>query len=209
MYMVSTTAHALYCIHVHGEHHCTYALYCIHVHGEHHCTCTVLHTCEYNTKKSVSALSQPVHVQWRLPLQTWGLHKTLTFKDSLKPLLLKALKFVGRSEVNEATVYLGLLGRPELEEWLEEVGGELGSESSSVKLPKPLSRMVSFSSGHLAPDSVTSAALCSLAWSLAGLGTVLWPAAACNWRPPSTTRTWSLNWIQRHTPQKGEKRAPL
>ena len=32
MYMVSTIAHALYCIHVHGEHHCT---------------CTVLHTCTW------------------------------------------------------------------------------------------------------------------------------------------------------------------
>lgn len=49
---------------------------------------------------------------------------------------------MGRVEVNEAVVYLGLLGRAELEVWLKEAGGDPAAEASSVKLPKPLSKMV-------------------------------------------------------------------
>lgn len=65
-----------------------------------------------------------------------------SLRDHLKPLLYKVLKFVGRSEVNEAMVYLGLLGRAELEVWLEEGGGDPAADPSSLKLPKSLSRMV-------------------------------------------------------------------
>ena len=39
--------------------------------------------------------------------------------------------------MNEAAVYLGLLGEEELETWLEVVGGD-----SSGELPKSLSRLV-------------------------------------------------------------------
>lgn len=39
-------------------------------------------------------------------------------------------------------VYLGLLGRAELEVWLEETGGDLAADPSSLKLPKSLSTMV-------------------------------------------------------------------
>lgn len=49
---------------------------------------------------------------------------------------------MGRSEVNEVMVYLGLLGRAELEVWLEETGGDLAADPSSLKLPKSLSTMV-------------------------------------------------------------------
>ena len=64
----------------------------------------------------------------------------LSIKDPLKQLLYKAVKFVGRSEVSEALVYLGLLGQEELGVWLEEANGEAGD-----KLPKSLSRAVSYS----------------------------------------------------------------
>ena len=66
----------------------------------------------------------------------------LTLKEPLKDLLFKALEFVGRSEVNEAVVYLGLLGEEELEAWLEEDGGLPATDSSSGKLPNCQSRLV-------------------------------------------------------------------
>lgn len=49
---------------------------------------------------------------------------------------------MGRIEVNEAVVYLGLLGRAELEAWLEAAGGDPVAESLPLKLPQSLSRMV-------------------------------------------------------------------
>lgn len=78
-------------------------------------------------------------------MKTWGLQKVLALKDPLKPLLYRGLKFVGNSEVNEAVVYLGLLGGEELEVWLEEIGGDTGANSSSEKLPQSLSKLVSLS----------------------------------------------------------------
>lgn len=58
----------------------------------------------------------------------------------MKQLLYKAVKFVGRSEVSETLVYLGLLGQEELRVWLEGANEEVGD-----KLPKSLSRAVSYS----------------------------------------------------------------
>lgn len=66
----------------------------------------------------------------------------LALKEPLKDLVYKALKFVGRSEVNEAVVYLGLLGVEELETWLQEDAGVPAAESSSGKLPNLQSRVV-------------------------------------------------------------------
>ena len=67
----------------------------------------------------------------------------ISVKDPLKQLLYKAVKFVGRLEVCEALVYLGLLGQDDLGVWLEEASGETGL--SSGKLPKSLLRAVSCS----------------------------------------------------------------
>ena len=83
--------------------------------------------------------------------QTWGLQKMLSIKDPLKQLLYKAVKFVGRSEVSEALVYLGLLGQEELGVWLEEGNGEAGD-----KLPKSLSRAVSYSAVEYSPVRVVT-----------------------------------------------------
>ena len=58
------------------------------------------------------------------PLQSWGLQKVLALKESVKQLLLDGLQFVGKSEVKEAALSLGLLEAEELESLVEEVGGE-------------------------------------------------------------------------------------
>ena len=52
--------------------------------------------------------------------QSWGLQKVLALKQSVRQLLYDGLRFVGKSEVNEAAVYLGLLDEQELEDIVEE-----------------------------------------------------------------------------------------
>ena len=53
----------------------------------------------------------------------------LALKDSVKQLLYDGLKFVGKSEVYEAAVYLGLLEEGEVEALVEEEGGEKVTEN--------------------------------------------------------------------------------
>ena len=77
-------------------------------------------------------------------MQTWGLHKVLALKESLVPLLCKLLKFVGRSEVNDVAVYLGLLEEAELEAWLVKAEGDASGESFASRLPHPLNVVVGF-----------------------------------------------------------------
>lgn len=80
---------------------------------------------------------------------------------------------MGRVEVNEAVVYLGLLGRAELEAWLEEASGDSAAEPLPLKLPKSLSKMVRNHASHVfACDSVLGVCvmvLCTysnLVWNL-------------------------------------------
>ena len=88
----------------------------------------------------------------------------LSVKDPLTQLLYSAIRFVGRSEVHEALVYLGLLGQEELEVWLEETSAETGG--SSNKMPKSLSKPVSYS-------GVVAKSMCSC-----DLPTATWPGAS-------------------------------
>ena len=72
-------------------------------------------------------------------LQSWGLQKVLALKDSVKQLLLDGLQFVGKSEVNEAALCLGLLEAEELESLVEEDGGEkLAEHLFSLGLASPV-----------------------------------------------------------------------
>jgi hypothetical protein len=94
---------------------------------------------------------------------SWGLQKMISVKDPLKQLLYKAVKFVGRLEVCEALVYLGLLGQDDLGVWLEEASGETGL--SSGKLPKSLLRAPPGLEPPRAADSVLAQGCVQLASS--------------------------------------------
>jgi hypothetical protein len=71
---------------------------------------------EWNTFRS--------YVDIACTYMSWGLQKVLALKESVKQLLLDGLQFVGKSEVKEAALSLGLLEAEELESLVEEVGGE-------------------------------------------------------------------------------------
>ena len=91
-----------------------------------------------------------------MSLQTWGLHKILSLKETLKPLLFKPLKFIQRSEVTEVLLFLDVLSQAELSEIMEDEEGERGRESSCLKLPKQLSRLVCTPFSLLTSDGVES-----------------------------------------------------
>ena len=72
-------------------------------------------------------------------LQSWGLQKVLTLKSSLSELLRDVLHFVGRSEVNETAVYLGLLEKEELLAMSEEAIRGDATGNPTRTLPNKLS----------------------------------------------------------------------
>ena len=49
------------------------------------------------------------HPHTYTPTQSWGLSRVRALKDPLKPVLLKACKFIQRKEVVEALVYFGMM----------------------------------------------------------------------------------------------------
>ena len=67
--------------------------------------------------------------------QSWGMRRLLSLKDPLRPILLKACKFIKRSDVNQALVYLGLLKEEDLVGLLEDEGkgGGAGEEANGDK----------------------------------------------------------------------------
>ena len=63
-----------------------------------------------------------------------------SLRGPLKPLLLKGLKFVQRSDVNEVVVYMDILSRVELREAMEDE--EEAGEGDAVKVHKQLPPLV-------------------------------------------------------------------
>ncbi len=49
-------------------------------------------------------------------LQSWSLQKAQSFKTPLRPILLKGLKFIQRSDVNDVLLYFELLDEADLKE---------------------------------------------------------------------------------------------
>lgn len=66
---------------------------------------------------SIHPVTLPFSLPLPLPLpQSWGLRKLQALREPLKPALLKACKFVQRSEVNDALLYFNILEEDDLKQ---------------------------------------------------------------------------------------------
>ena len=71
-----------------------------------------------------------------IPFQTWSLRKLQALKAPLTPVLLKACKFVQRSEVVDALVYFDLLNKDDLKKLQDDDEEGVGLEGvASPQLP--------------------------------------------------------------------------
>ena len=72
----------------------------------------------------------------------WGRRKMLTLREPLRPVLLKACRFVQRAEVNNTLVYFGLLDEADVAGLSVEGGQEGGGAAAEApfSLPTVVSR---------------------------------------------------------------------
>ena len=98
---------------LHGNHH---DMFFIHAsisspHVVSHCIHTYASLCAINMNDPLLHICMLTHgiPPFLHSLQSWGISRMQLLRDPLKPVLLKACKFVQRKELTEALVFLGMM----------------------------------------------------------------------------------------------------